>query len=72
MDLAFYMWLEVPTRGLMALLLQQVGAPAAKGRCGAWGVRVKDDQKYGVGVEIDHVNICSFVVRYDRMWPSTQ
>ena len=26
-----------------------------------------------VGVESDqHVNICSFVVRCDRMWPSTQ
>ena len=27
----------------------------------------------GVGAESDqHVNICSFVVRCDRMWPSTQ
>ena len=35
--------------------------------------QVTDEENDHVGAESDqHVSICSFVVRCDRMWPSTQ
>ena len=37
------------------------------------GGHKKKGAKDGVGAESDqHVNICSFVVYCDRVWPSTQ